>query len=554
MEFQKSYRLAKILFIFFLIIYVGLLLADAKFGPIDDYNFFDTIQVGNFLPLSRFASLRGRFYPLNGWEYNWVTRILPAQPISYYLLNSTELLVFVTAFYWLLKRITANQIAIFITLSLVLTTNNFFHAFFRLLVPERSSVFWFAIFLWAFLSFVEDKKRWSFGLSFIAANFALYYKEPGFLMLGTFSLCHLLLSWKHSRLSVKILDGLLLISCATFLVAYFLVVKQQPAGPNYAAMLGAKKFLEVLQYNTNHDPILSLCFVPALLLRSFQLVIQKKPIHPIYDSMFCGAVVYVISFFYLSIYSFWYLVPTYIFAIPALYFYISQLKNEKYLSLGIVAIVVAVAALFYRTFVTPYDEFSFIFPNTLPNLNRLRLVPINYDKVLDFLVSDIRKHHKGEKANIFLNANRNSGYEAYNSLASYLKYKGLDKDQFDLLSDTMPNNVYNLSTVEPESPYTVFNNPEASHIRSRDYLIILPTAFYGSVSEMRTDAFGKTSPGACSLTTTKNYDLLFHTETPWAFPWNAWDLEGLKNFARGRSKQSTHYCGQDLNYYVLVRR
>jgi hypothetical protein len=554
MEYKKNYPFAEILFILFLILYIGVLVADAKFGPLDDYNFFGTIQAGKFLPLSTFASLRGRFYPLNGWEYNWVTRILPAQPVSYYIFNAAELLLFVTGFYGLLKRITANRAVIFITITLVLTTNNFFHAFFRLLVPERGSVFWFTMFLWAYFSFVEDKKWWSFGLSLIAANFALYYKEPGFLMLGTFALSHLLLSWKQAPRSVKLLDGLLLISSGVFLIAYFLVVKQQPAGSNYAAMLGAKAFLEVLQYNTSYDPILTLCLVPALLLRSFQLIVERKTFHAIYDAMFCGALVYVASFFYLAIHSFWYFVPTYVFSIPALFYYVSQLKNGKYPSFAVAAVVIVLTGVFYRTFVMPLDVFAFIFPNTLPHLNRLRLVPINYDTTLDFLVADIRKNHKGKRANIFLNANRNGGYEAYSSLSFYLRYRGLNTDQFDLLSDTVPNKVYNLSTVEPKSPYSVFHNPEASQIQSGDYLIILPTAFYGSVSELRTDAFGNTSPGACSLTTTKDYDLVFHTETPWAFPWNAWDVEGLKNFVLGHSKQSRTYCDVDLNYYVLVRR
>jgi hypothetical protein len=552
--FLAGRRVAPVLFTFFLIIYVGLLLTGTKFATIDDFNFLDTIQTGKFLPFSRFSSYGGRFYPLDGWEYNWVTRVLPAQPFSYYLFNAIELVAFVAGFYWLLRRLRTDQTPILMTLALVLTTNNFFHAFFRLLVPERGSIFCFTVFLCAFFSFVEAGKWWSFCLSIIAANFALYYKEPGFLMLGSFALCHLIFSWKHSKSSLKILDGLLLLSSGIFLLVYVLVVAKQPSGTNYATMIGAKDFLKVLRYNTTWDPIFAFCLFPSMLLRSFQLVIEKRPTHPIYDAMLCGALVYTASFFYLGIYSVWYLVPTYIFAIPALFYYASQLKDSQFSSRKLTAVIVIATALFYKLFSYPPDTLALVFPNTLPNLNRHRLVPINYDKTLDFLVEDIRKEYSGKRANIFLNVNRNGGYEAYQSLSLFLNYRGLSSDQFDLHSDTSPNNFYNLSTVNSSSPYSVFRNADASRIHRGDYLVILPTAFYGSISELRSDAFGKTSPGACALTTTKDYKLVFHTETPWAFPWNAWDLAGLVNFALGHSKQPTTHCGTDLNYYILIHR
>jgi len=95
-------------------------------------------------------------------------------------------------------------------------------------------------------------------------------------------------------------------------------VARQPSGKSYVSTLGAKDFLKVFRYNITWDPIFAFCLYPALLLRGFQLFIEKKPVHPFYDVLLCGALVYTAAFFYLGIYSVWYLVPTCIFAIPAL--------------------------------------------------------------------------------------------------------------------------------------------------------------------------------------------------------------------------------------------
>ncbi|UFP93425.1 hypothetical protein [Gloeobacter morelensis] len=537
-------------FALLLVVHVGVLLADPQFGPNDDYYLLDTVQRGKWLPFTTFMG-GGRFYPLNGWEYNLVAQILPPTPGFYYLFNAVELVLFALVFYLLLRRVNGSRALCFALVALAITTYGFFQAWFRLLVPERGEIFWFAVFLLAYLHFL-DRPRWLVGVvALVAANLALYHKEPGFLMLGGFGLGHLLLGWKASPVRVRVLDGLLVLSAAIYGTVYFALAGR--GGANYAEIRGAQSLDQTFGYFLTWEPLLPLCLIPAVLLRAYQLLAAKRPLHPLYDPLLGAALVYVAVFFYLGITAQYYLLPTYVFALPAWLFYLDELRRIKASPLLPVGVAMGVGAAVYFAFADPANRFASIFPNSLAQINRLRYVPINYNLALDYLVQDIRRH-PNRRANIYLNTNRNSGFEAYLSFARFLKSRGLSERQFDLRSDAPADSRYNLSVVDPYSPYSVFRSPQATALTSGDYLVLLPTAFYGPLVEFRKDALLADDDGPCDGRTTQDYRLLFRTGSPRTFPWNPWDLQAVWRWLRGEPQPWLNHCKRDLNYYVLMRR
>lgn len=69
----------------------------------------------------------------------------------------------------------------------ILTIPSFVISFFSLHIPERNVIFWLLVFLLCFKCFLKTGHPLYFGIVLIATHFALYYKEPVFLIFGGFS-------------------------------------------------------------------------------------------------------------------------------------------------------------------------------------------------------------------------------------------------------------------------------------------------------------------------------------------------------------------------------
>jgi hypothetical protein len=522
-------------YIFFLLLY-------PQFSPIDDYYFLSTIQSNKWLPLSTFIG-NARFYPLDGWEYNFVMKILPAIPFSYYLFNAIELVVFVSAFFFLLNKTHSNKWLIAVLVALTMTSTGFIHAWFRLLVPERGEILLFVLFLCSYFIYQQKKSLLLLVMILIFGNLVLYYKEPAFLMLACFAFLHLIISWKVTDKQSKILDTLILVSSGLFLVAYYLFSYRFRSGVNYAEAHTAGNISNVFQYFMTWEPILPFCLIPAILLRLVQLLSRRFLLHPLYDSMIVAACVYVAVFFFLGISTPYYLLPTYVFIIPAFLFFLNELKITKwyYKTLGL-SLILFTMLFYYISVPSKSDLFSSLPPKSLTEINNFRYVPFNYNLMLNFLEKDLKSRYLNQRTNIFLSVNRNSGYEAYYSLENYLKFRGVASTQFDLLSSSMTDHRYKLPDTDSSSSYSVFAKEKPSKIMRGDYLIVLPTSLYTSPTQL-----GKSVLGDCSTSYLTSYRLLFHTESPYAF----WGKD-LLNLLRG--KQLVHDCNRDVNYYVLIHK
>lgn len=539
--------ITKWLFILFIIFFVGLLMISPHLNPIDDYQILFTLQAGKLITPFIDSGL-GRFTPLLGAEYSLITRILPAVPATYFLVNSLQFVIFAIVFAKICTIATKSKSAVYIALLGFFTSQGVMTAWLRLFIGERSVAFWFAICILSYLSYISKPRVSTFVIALISAAIAIFYKEPAFVSLFVFAFLHLISSWKTTKISVKLLDISLICSSAIYALAYFFIIYLNRGSTNYATGFGYQGFRSVFTEFLISDPFLLLLLIAIALWRIYKLLIQKaSSFDSVYDSMLVAAVAYIGIYFKLGLYGRYYLLPAYIFAIPAILHFlfpeeVSRTKARwRSLFVGAVAVFIYINAF-------SYPAYSSIFPWSLQTINRFKYVAVNYDRTLNFLVDDIKKRKIDSPPNIYLNVGPNSGYEAYFSLYVFLDYyKGL-KSEFYVKSDILETND-SYGTTPPDLPVFKFlKSRPPSKLKSGDYFIILPSALYENDRENRIRmTINQNAPFPnCLDTLNPDYQLIFRTDN---------DLQSI--FKKSKSNvesQSGILCIGSPNYYVFTYR
>ena len=340
---------AGLYFFLFAGVYLCLLILAANFSVVDDHLLTRTTLVGKFIPPFILPNT-GRFYPLNGYEYNLVS-LISDSPTAYYLFNAAELVIVLFALYKILVPavFTEKQRGYaYLLMSGLLLLPGFATAWFRLFVPERNQLVFFLIFLASYLSFFKTGRWTSALLALVSANVALYYKEPGFLMLGAFVAFHLLLGWKETGTRQKALGAALLLSAVAFLGAYFFLVFAHRGGQLYGSAPGSPILFfakNVFNFLLN-DPFLILVLPTLIVYRVFAFFSRPAERLPLYDASLIAAFVYVLVFFKLNMsFAHYYLLPAYAFGIFGMAFF---LFNQGYLKRVPVKIAVLASCFIFR--------------------------------------------------------------------------------------------------------------------------------------------------------------------------------------------------------------
>src|SRR5262249_51490753 len=153
--------------------------------------------------------------PLTGQEYNLVA-VFSASPTAFYLFNSVQFAVFAGLVLAILRRAVGTAIWPLVGAAAVFLSPAFTTSWFHLMFPERDALFYLTVFVWCYVT-IDNHPRASLCLGLIAANIALYYKEPVFLALGAFALSHLVFSRRSGRNDAGLrLDWVVLASCVVF--------------------------------------------------------------------------------------------------------------------------------------------------------------------------------------------------------------------------------------------------------------------------------------------------------------------------------------------------
>ena len=557
----RNFSLHKLFFISLIVIYALIIVAGAELGPADEFAFLSTLQSGMPFPyydrdfpyFDTYAM--GRFIPLGGQEYNLVG-LISNDPFWYFAVNAFEFVLFAILLLKILQQFSDNKLLIYSSVLLVFFVPGFTINFFKLLNVEKNVIFYLAIFLASYLSFIKEQRILTFIFALVSANIAIYYKETVFVAITAFAVSHLLFSWRKINVAGKILDSLLILSSFVYVIIYLLIVFPHRGEIIYNQSIYDPLLVltkNLLNYSFFSDPI-PILLIPLALVRLYQILLRRRDPVPFLDSMIIAGVTYVAAYLVLNIYSPYYLLPVYVFALPSLvYFYErGELKGTFWKASSIIVGIV-------------------LLTNTLPSgiyyLTYHKYISKNFNNVINYLAADINNKYNGQRINIFIDGvDRGTGQGVYIIFGEYLKYKGLSIRKFDLKTDMeamdkrpfaiRPSPFDKESDLDaigvpseyPRLPFTVFQKGKLQKINSGDYLVVSPHSTKNVNQEY-----------LASLK--KDYQLLYRTESPLAFP-NINLKTGIKYLMSKKLTAKQKSGGVIVNenlmnwpdYYVFVRK
>jgi hypothetical protein len=304
-------------FLIFLTFYIYLMFFKEDFAYYDNFVFTHTNLAGKpyFMPIWRDS---GRFWPLGLQEYNFLA-LIGKNFVTYQGFSVFQLLIVLLAINQIfLKFPTWHRLA---TMTLVMVTPSFVWSFFGLIFPERNVIFWLSLLILCCHALMTPQNAGSrvfiYG-ALISAQFCLYYKEPVFVMIGSFAGIRLALNFLNQGkksdsktgffvfLKRNYIDFSLILLSILFFILYQYIV--------------ASQVVEKYQYNsqetvlgTFHSYIdnnfLVLSFIGAVIVRILYLFCFRKHANILWDSLALGALFYFLVFLMLRMQTLYYLAP-----------------------------------------------------------------------------------------------------------------------------------------------------------------------------------------------------------------------------------------------------
>ena len=451
-----------------IVIWYAILVASwAEFSVIDDHGFTKTLFVGESIPYFIFKDI-GRFFPLDGQEWNILSAIFTPSAGVFYAFNAICLLIVAWCLRYGLFRFTAHTQShaahafVYVTILICLFSPTFITAWLRLFAPERMEFVFLSLFLACYMYVVYARvsaRAWIFlAFGVMCANFALYYKETAFAMLGAFGFVHFVLDYKNSSKATKAFDIALVLSSVVWLLVYALVVLAQKQGGgsygdtpyNQLIVMAKVVFNYILQ-----EPFLFVAIPCFMLYRIYQVFVKKYPFMPLLDSALIAALVLCAEYIVLKIGDVHYPLPAYVFGLIGLVG-----MGVYYWRVRIIKVIYVLCLVIFvgnSAFMSAY-QFAFY-----------KLVPNNFQDTLHFLRDYIAQN---PNTRIYLEGvNRASGVEVYHSFGAWLSFYGAR--EFDLHSDREVDNVL-LGQEKPDSPYSVFRSNAIVPKQSGDIVVLTP--------------------------------------------------------------------------------
>ena len=547
------------------IIYSVLLMLRPELSPSDEYAFLPTLQSGKAFPMygKDFpyydSNQLGRFSPLGAQEYNFVALISNA-PLAYFTFNALLLTGFSLIFVAILKRTLSDHTYLYVIPIIVFLTPGFSLTFFKLLYVEKYVLFYFSLFLLAFLMFQERQKWRNFLIALLGANVVIYEKEIAFLAIGTFATAHLVLTWRVMSRRARLLDGLLVGSAVLYILLYAVMILPQKTAHQDYIPYGGKLVVGVknlLNYGLFSDPIVVFLLFPLVAWRVYAVFVRKsEPCHPVHDPLLLAGSAYAGAYLILNIYGPYYFLPVYLFALPPIFYFLTRDRLKQW---G------WKAAAMITVFVLTFNAV----PASLHYLTYNKYVPINFNRTMDFLVQDVNRRYSGERLVIFFDGvDRGTGKGVYFVIGEFLRFKGLAIDKFDFKSrqealDPGPfighrspfdrdEDIERLQArykfANPQWPFTVFQPGPLPDIHSGDYLVVSPH------STANLDA-------AYLESLSKDYEMVFRADSMFAIPRvnlkmavKYLMIRGLTSEQRGGRVIVNENLWNWPDYYVFMKR
>jgi hypothetical protein len=187
-------RLDAVLVLIFLVPYVLFMVWGVAFAYHDNDFFLET-AAGRSSPLHIWPEI-GRYFPLQMKEFNLLRHISPTA-LFYQSVVAVQVVLFCALLLIALADIGMRwRVG---AVLLLLCSNSIGIVFADPIYPERNIIFAMALFIVAVQRFDRSPSRLNFIAATVAAHLSLYFKEPIFLLVGTFAAGRLLLVWRRTR-------------------------------------------------------------------------------------------------------------------------------------------------------------------------------------------------------------------------------------------------------------------------------------------------------------------------------------------------------------------
>jgi len=414
----------KYLFYSTVTLYSFIIILSCSFGIIDDHILTETVLVGKGIPFFVIIDV-GRFFPLNGQEYNILSHFSTSATFFYFYNLAQFLLMIILTKRLIIMTVGEKYKNIsYIIILVIILTPGFTTSWFRLFVPERGAFIFMLIFIYNYLLYMEDSKAIYLVICLISGTLMLYYKEPIFLMLGTFTFLHLILDWNRTHLKQKKLDYLLIVTSLVWIIIYYysvLIYEQNTLYYEFNDTDQAILFIKNIFNMAINDPIIFFGIPSIIIYRVYMIGVKNSSLEPIYDSMLISSLIYMLVYIKLNIYSVWYLLPLYPFVIISGSYFVFRKKYLTALSLKKVYLIVLILLAIQSI------------PNGLHQISFYKLSAYNFQQTLTYLKQYINKRENTSKINIFLDGvDPSNRIEVYESIRKYLIYNNISLEKIEL--------------------------------------------------------------------------------------------------------------------------
>ena len=466
-------------------------------SPIDDHRFVDTLFAGK--PFGYYVSPQeGRFFPLTAQEY--VVAAMTAGPSArlFHIIATVKMVAAGLLLLHCLARTRASAWAITILWCVVVLSVGFVNAALRLQVGEINVLVLTLVFVWTCLFLEEDRATSpptrhaiaAVGLGCMALGFL--YKETAFVLALAYGSAELARHARQGRPIPRRIWGLLSTGAA-YIVLYALWRDGNAAGSyvNYYSMAR----LHVLYLYAVTDPFIVAVAIPLAALRTW-VVLRDPARHTLHDSFLIAASAYAAAYLALGIHNNYYLLPAYGFAACGVAGLLAQRVESRVMRLTVPLCALLVA-------------------NTLPaaisDMAAMRSIPNNHRDFVDRLSAWIRANPMpaGSRRTLVLaGVSPSSGIEVLHSLATYLRFQGIDDASFDLRATQPSDNDALRNAYRAIEPHMSFFADEAGYRpRAGDLVVFNP------YQEVR-----RTPPGP-----TPSLREVYSTGSQWTAPrWWGW--------------------------------
>jgi len=490
-------------------------------SAIDDHQFIRTIFQGKSFGIYIMPEL-GRFLPLTSQEYVLAAKIFEPSPRLFFVINAIKVLVCGALLLHCLILTQAQNWTIGILWAVGIFSIGFANAAFRLQVAEINLFILILSFVWATLVFATatqpvSKQQNIAVVGGVAAIFvAFLYKELFFIFAVAFGGAELLRCYRRGQTVPRQTWALLLLGACY--IAFYGFWRVTYSAGSYASFYSSATW-DIFLLFLNNDPFM---FFVALLLTFYRVwfLLRDAKQHTVYDSFLLAALAYGCAYLLLRIYSPYYLLPAYAFAICGVAGILASQSAAK-----IKAFALLVCALVGLN----------TLPTAIADMYALKTITINHYRFVHSLAEWLLLNPmpKSQRRTLVLaGVSRGDGAEVLVSLGTFLISLGVPESSFNLKASE-PDNAPNIIAFYREQEPSIFGGDNIEPTVKADDLIIFNPYQHVLVS-----------PPLFS----PSYREIYRSGSEWGMPrWRLWDWAKFCIFPRdgclAKVSESMRYTG-----------